>query len=58
MNINQRRKLMDHGYTWEEAEELLWSEADQQLQEERDQQMCEEHERAQYAKQLDNWSKA
>jgi hypothetical protein len=57
MNIN-RDKLMDHGYTWEEAEELLWSAADQQLQEERDQQMCEEHERAQYAKQLDDWSRA
>jgi hypothetical protein len=58
MNINQRHKLMDHGYTWEEAEELLWSEADQQLQEERDQQMCEEHERAQYAKQLEGFSRS
>ncbi len=56
MNITQRHKLMDQGFTWEEAEELLDARADQQLQEERDRQLQQEYEQAEHARRLEDWN--
>lgn len=51
-------KLIEAGYTWEEAEELLWQQAQDQADAQRDQQMLEEYERTENAKRLEDWSKA
>ena len=56
MNITQRHKLMDQGFTWEEAEELLDARADQQLQEERDRQLQDEYEQTEHARRLEDWN--
>ena len=34
-------KLIEQGYTWEEAEELLWAQAEEQADAERDRQVEE-----------------
>lgn len=41
-----RSKLMDEGYTWEEAEDLLWQQAEEQADAERDRRIDESREEA------------
>jgi hypothetical protein len=53
-----RYKLIDEGYTWEEAEGIISYYAEEQNDAARDQQLLEEYERAEYDKQLDNFSRS
>ena len=53
-----RPALMDQGYTWEEAEGIISHYAEEHNDAERDQQLLEEYERAEYDKQLDNFSRS
>lgn len=53
-----RYKLMDQGYTWDEADELLDRYAEDQRDSERDQQLLEQHERAEYSRQLEDFSRS
>ena len=40
--MTPKDRLIEEGYTWEEAEELLWAQAEEQADAERDWQLEEE----------------
>lgn len=53
--IRTLRRLIDEGYTWAQAEEILWQQAEDRRDDERDRQMLEHFETIERARELENF---